>query len=220
MNPYAMNDDKLNAAAIVRRNAGPAALAAALMIYFGFFSLLYPTGSDLFSICGKILYFTLRIGGVAMAIVALWCMVGQRHALLADAVASVIIGGLLIATGIGMFVDGGGAMQSVLYVVFGGMFVSAGRHNWHHYSSITTNQTRYASQQTSKTFDAPPPIPQKTTGPTTTERLRALKTRDAAAQHESAGPPPPVDAGPAAPPPGGYLASFGDVPPPDDSNKS
>ena len=103
------------------------------MIYFGFYGLAEPTGTDLFSKANWVFFHTLRIGGIALAVLALWSLSGQRLALIVDAVVSIAIGVLFAATGVAMLVDGGGTLQSVINVMFGWMFVSSGRRNWSDY---------------------------------------------------------------------------------------
>ena len=117
----------------IRRNTWSAAVAAILLIYFGFFYLAAPSGNDLFSMSALVFYHTIRIGGIAMGVVAVWSWLGHRLALAVDGIVSVGIGVLLIVTGLGMLGGGGDAFQTVLYVLFGGMFISAGVRNWRHY---------------------------------------------------------------------------------------
>ena len=124
--PNADTHDNTRSAARVRQNAGSAAIAAALMIYFGFFRLLEPSGSDLFQRAGWVFYHTLRIGGIVMGLVGAWSLLGHRPVLLVDAAASIIIGALLILTGAAMGIDGGDLLQTVFMIVFGIMFISAG----------------------------------------------------------------------------------------------
>ncbi len=117
----------------VRSNALSAAVAAALMILFGFYYLGKPTGTGLFPLSALGFYYTLRIGGIAMAAIAVGSFVGFRPVLLVDAIVSVAIGVLFVLTGIGMLLGGGGAFQTILSIVFGGMFFSAGVRNWRDY---------------------------------------------------------------------------------------
>lgn len=116
-------------AARVRQNAGSAGFAAALLIYFGFFSLSIPGTSDLFGKANLVFVYTLRIGGVAMAVIALGSLVGLRMVLIVDAVVSITIGVVLILTGVLMLIDGGAVMQTIINVICGGMFFSAGTRN-------------------------------------------------------------------------------------------
>ncbi len=134
--PNADTHDDTRSAARVRQNAGSAAIAAALMIYFGFFRLLEPSGSDLFQRAGWVFYHTLRVGGIVMGLVAVWSLLGHRPVLLVDAVASVVNGALLILTGAGMGIDGGDLLQTAFMIVFGIMFISAGVRNGRTYADL------------------------------------------------------------------------------------
>ncbi|MGD2110700.1 MAG: hypothetical protein PVI86_15080 [Phycisphaerae bacterium] len=120
----------------VRQNAGSAAIAAVLMIYFGFYVLAGPSGGGLFGLAGLLFYHTLRIGGVVMALVAVWSLAGHRVVLLVDGVASSTIGALLMLSAVGMVVGGGAAFDGLLYVVFGVMFISAGIRSGRHYFAL------------------------------------------------------------------------------------
>lgn len=137
-----------DAAYCVRRNAGPAGLAAALLLFFGFYYLARPSGSDLFSIAALVFYYTLRIGGIAMAIVALWSLSGHTAALFVDAIVSVAIGVMLLLTGLGLL-TGGDLLQTVLNVVIGGMFISAGWRSGRDYFGLarTASQARPTGAQ-------------------------------------------------------------------------
>jgi len=121
----------------VRRNAGPAGVAAACLLLFGF-----GTGSadqrvtDLFTLGDAVFNYTLRIGGVLMGGAAIWSLTGRVAALLVDALVSAAVGALLVFSGSAMIAGGGGiTVNYVLYLVFGGMFLSAGVHSWRDYSS-------------------------------------------------------------------------------------
>lgn len=126
----------------VRGNAWSAAIAAALMILFGFYYLGKPTGAGLFPLSALVFYYTLRIGGIAMAAIAVGSFAGFRPVLLVDAVVSVAIGVLFVLTGVGMLVGGGDAFQTILSVVFGGMFFSAGIRNWRDYFLLAPARDR------------------------------------------------------------------------------
>ena len=120
-----------------RANVLPATVGAALLMYFGFVALAEPTGSDLFSKGALVFYHTLRIGGVAMAVLAVWSLVGHKTALLADALVSVPIGGLFILSGAMMIADGGALFQSAINFVCGFMFIGAGTRNWRDYAALS-----------------------------------------------------------------------------------
>jgi len=113
------------------RNLGlPAAVAALLMLGFGFWRLSLPQPSGLFEAGNFILVLTLRVGGIIMALIAIGCLGGQRFWLAIDAVVTISIGVLLAASGLMMIADGGDAFMSLLNIVFGVVFGSAGRRSW------------------------------------------------------------------------------------------
>ena len=236
------NEHSAALAARVRQNAGSSAIAAALMIYFGFFhGYITPKGSDLFSLANLVFLQTIRIGGIAMAALAVWSLIGAGLALIVDAIVSFAVGGLLALTGIAMFLDGGGVFQSALNVMFGWMFVSVGRRNWRDYfllTKLSNDAVGLAAPlgRTSRAGDVLPspgereprfqhPVPEPTNEP--------LPSRPAPVDS----PPSVLDSDPAPPPdsagaevnpsqsdrairsesddePGGFLASFADEGPP------
>ena len=68
-----------------------------------------------------------------MALVALWSLLGDRTVLLVDGIASTAIGVLFVLAAVGLLLGGGLAFHSVLYVVFGSMFISSGLRNYREY---------------------------------------------------------------------------------------
>ncbi len=110
----------------VRHHTGAAALAGALLIFFGFFYLAKPAGSDLYGKAGIVFFHTLRFGGLAMVAVAVWLSLGHLLALIVDAAVSVVVGVLFIVTGVVMIIDGGGMLQTLINVVCGTMFMATG----------------------------------------------------------------------------------------------
>lgn len=124
----------------VRQNAGSAALAAACLMFFGFLGGFQPPEvTNLFTLGDAVFNYTLRIGGVLMAVVAAASLTGRLFALAADASVSAGIGLLLVLSGICMLAGGGGlAVNYVLYVVFGGLFLSVGVRNGREYLAMTT----------------------------------------------------------------------------------
>ncbi len=129
----------------VRRNAGSAGLAAALMLFFGFSHLARPVGNDLFAVSAMLFYHTLRIGGIVMAVIAAWSLLGRPLVLVVDAVASVAIGICFALSGVGLLAGGGEALQSILNVVFGCMFIGAGVRNWREYRLFSLTVDRVTS---------------------------------------------------------------------------
>ncbi len=86
----------------VRHNAGSAGLAALCLLFFGFFRFALPTVTNLFTLGDAIFNYTLRAGGVAMAVIALWLLLGRPVTLIVDAVATVAIGVLLALSAVMM----------------------------------------------------------------------------------------------------------------------
>ena len=113
----------------VRANTGPAALAAGLLIFFGFFSIERPEGSDLWAKAAVVFYHTIRWGGLAMVGLAAWSSLGDGPALFADAVVSCIIGVIMVVTGGLMLIDAGVVLRCVVYMICGVMFLALGIRN-------------------------------------------------------------------------------------------
>jgi hypothetical protein len=121
----------------VRANAFTAAIAAALLIYFGCFRLSADQGGGLFGIAATALVWTLRIGGVAFALLALLSLTGQLFTLAIDAVVSIAVGVMLVLTGIGLLVGGGDILQPVISVVCAWLFIGAGVRNWRDFKLLS-----------------------------------------------------------------------------------
>ncbi|UCF33374.1 MAG: hypothetical protein JSV78_13680 [Phycisphaerales bacterium] len=126
----------------VRANAFTAAIAAALLIYFGCFHLSADQGGGLFGIAATALVWTLRIGGVAFALLALLSLTGQLFTLAIDAVVSIAVGIMLVLTGIGLLVGGGGMLQPVISVVCAWLFIGAGVRNWRDFRLVSGHKVR------------------------------------------------------------------------------
>lgn len=185
------------------------------MIYFGFFyGLTEPSGTDLFSRANWVFFHTIRLGGIAMAVLALCSLSGQRLTLIVDAIVSIAIGLLFALTGVVMLIDGGGILQSVLNVMFGWMFVSAGRRNWSDYYALADRVEHTARPMASPPHIRPPP-PQATqpraaaatTVPLAIEEIKP-KAPEPRAPTTPEPEPTPEDA------PDGFLESFADEGPP------
>ncbi len=203
MQPTVEHRGEVGSAMRVRQNIAPAAIGAAFLLYFGFFQLTEPTGTDLFGRANWVFYYTLRLGGLAMAAIAAWSLRGQPITLAVDAVVTVAIGVLLILSGLGMAVDGGAMVQTIINVVCGGMFISSGVRNWRDYRLLATMSA-----------SIPTPIP---TAPSPSQREGGgegkLHRKTIVLQREKIG--LPRESGvPIAPPPEGFLASLAKKPPP------
>jgi hypothetical protein len=126
----------------VRANAFTAAIAAALLIYFGCFRLSADQGGGLFGIAATALVWTLRIGGVAFALLALLSLTGHLFTLAIDAVVSIAVGIMLVLTGIGLLVGGGDILQPVISVVCAWLFIGAGVRNWRDFRLVSGHKVR------------------------------------------------------------------------------
>ena len=141
----------------VRQNAGSCAIAAGLLIFFGFFyGLAEPTGTDLFSRANGLFLHAIRAGGIAMAVLAALSLTGQRLVLLIEAVVSIALGIVFALTGAAMLIDGGAPLQPALNIMFGWMFVSAGRRNWSDYYAFAKRVER--AEHTARPMASPPHI--------------------------------------------------------------
>lgn len=230
MQPTTLDSTVAGSAMRVRQNVAPAAIGTAFLLYFGFFVMAEPTGWDVYHRAAWVLYHTLRLGGLAMGAIAIWCILGQSIALVVDAVITVLIGSLLILTGLAMKVDGGDRVQTIINVVCGGMFISSGVRNWKEYRFISSTKAskpmaipRPQARHLDRTPHAlpnirrTPPFPtQGLNEPTESQTsrpsrggLRGSEGRDESrGQREST---TPIEL-----PPEGFLASLAKKPPPTD----
>ena len=213
MQPADFHERRKSVAMRVRQNVAPAAIGAAFLLYFGFLHLTEPTGTDLFSRANWIFYYTLRLGGLAMAAVAAWSAFGHPITLAIDAIVTVAIGGLLILTGFGMAIDGGAMGQTIINVVCGGMFISSGFRNWRDSRSFSATMASNDPSMRSGDVDdfdrrprAAPDVRLRYPSPAPGE-----DRRESRAQRESTKP--------IAPPPEGFLASLAKKPPPTDEER-
>jgi len=183
---------------VARQAGASAAVGAALLLYFGFVQLAAPADNDLFSQSWWLLYHTLRVGGIGLALVSVWLWIGHAPALLADGIVSGIIGALLILTGIGMLVGGGGLTQPLINVLCGGMFVSAASHNarlyLHRHTERTSHQPALLVPDDRPQSSKSPPLDDNRAQNPAAIDAEGQQRRDAAAVEE--------------PPPEGYLASL------------
>lgn len=150
----------------VRQAATGTAIGAALLLFFGFVHLGRPMGTDLFNHAWLVVYYALRIGGVASAAIALWLWTGRRPALIVDAVVAVLLGAIFVLSGLAMLFDGGGAFESAIITICGGTFVSSGLRNWRVFFQMSGPPRRPTTvvPPTLKTqaFRSEPPSPART----------------------------------------------------------
>lgn len=136
----------------VRRNAGYAAFAAFCLLYFGFFRFAIPTVTNLFNYGEIIVDYAMRVGGIALAVIAVWSLSGHFLAILIDGFCSSLIGAAFVIGGAIMLIGGGDFVSSGLYLVFGGLFVSAGIRNvqWYKMAAATTAKNKGSATQVLK----------------------------------------------------------------------
>ena len=185
--------------------------------------------------------YTMRIGGVVMALVAVGSLSGEVRVLFVDAVASTAIGIGLMASAIMMMAGSGGAnLNLFLYLIFGGMFVSSGIRNGRDYFAL-----RAAPRRDESATEVPisPSTAWQTVEPrppaiSLAERMRRRPTEEPAMPRiepkpkpvEPKAPPVMSDAGSPKPkvrddsearptPPEGFLASFAQKKPNQDRDR-
>ncbi len=110
-----------------RQNAVQSGIAAVLMLFFGWgMAAKGISGSAFYNATVDVFYWSLRIGGIALLIAAGLCAAELRVGLLFDAIVSGVCGVLMALIAIYWMLDAGGFdLQSLIYLIFGGGFVSA-----------------------------------------------------------------------------------------------
>jgi hypothetical protein len=204
----------------VRYNVASAAIGAICLLAYGF-ALAGPAQiKTMFNLGDAVSVHTLRIGGVALLLVAIGSMTGKLIFLLIDAIVMIPVGLGMIVSGVLMLFGGGGFLQA-LPVLFGGLFVSAGLRNARDYQHLSVFSRSTSGARPVSPF-APTQLPPIMEHPAyLTERLldrtreKPEQTRPGARFDSSS---QPVEAAPARaartiesdspPPPGGYLAMF------------
>jgi len=222
----AQDTDQAHITEVVRRNTIAAAVAALLLCYYGYYGLAEPVVTDLFTRSHWLFYHTLRIGGVLMGVIAVWSITGMVQALAVDGVVACLIGVLFALAGGGMLIDSGGAvgMNTILIIIFGMMFVGAGRRSWQTFRHLSsggrvvteeffTTDAPAASFAPSPPSSAAPPVPAQAPVESASEPTveatpePTAETAPIPASRPEAAPEPEV-------PPGGFLASMANKPPP------
>ena len=125
-----------NAGEKARQAAATTLVGAGIMLFFGFWYLGRPVGDDIFHRAGLVLYYTLRIGGLAFVGIAILLYLGRPVGLLLDAIAALPCGATLPACGVLMLTDGGDWLNSFI-LIFGGIsFLPTGWRNLQTYREI------------------------------------------------------------------------------------
>jgi hypothetical protein len=121
----------------IRRAAFWPFIAAVLLLYFGFSGgdWVITSTSTTYKVGAYCVIYAMKAGGVALALVTLILLLGLPLGLALDAVAAVLIGAAFLIGGGLMGLRGD--MQGLLYVVFGIVFIAAGRNSFGEYRRIS-----------------------------------------------------------------------------------
>ncbi len=206
--------------AVLNQTAMYAAIAAALMLFFGF---LRPydvaQGTRLYVTSVFATNWLLRIGGLSLLGAAILCWSGLTVGLAVDALVSAIVG--LALSGVGIIWISDGDYEGLLFLIFALLFLSAARHSWTQFVALS----RTAASRTSVKVPEPPTPPVEGLKESARDRLLQAKanlrqtppapsTPVARPMAEQPGtpPPPPLQSQDAAP--GAAPASGPPVPTP------
>lgn len=136
MDPYAAQPIRRSVAGAVRSNAIWAAISAALFYWFGYYGAGTPLEEGtVFAYGAWTLIYTLRIFCIVFAVIAALCLTGEPWVLLVDGIASLLAGFGLLLSGV-MEMSGGGGMNSMLIVIFGVVFMAAGKRLFGEYQTL------------------------------------------------------------------------------------
>jgi len=120
-----------------RNIAGNAAFAAAIMLVFGWLmgGLVTSRTEAMYVLAVEAFNWMLRIGGIAMLLVAALCYAGKTAGLVLDFVVSGFCGAIMLACGgywlvLDIRAGGGSGLQDVFVVLFGFLFVRAAMQSW------------------------------------------------------------------------------------------
>lgn len=120
-------EHRAHLAEVVREHVWTTLIAAAFLCIYGFCALAAPEVKDLFTLSNAVFLYTLRVGGLLLALIGLWSLTGQIAALALNGAASCIIGALFVLSGGGMLIDGGAvSVNTLLILLFGALFFRAG----------------------------------------------------------------------------------------------
>lgn len=182
---HSSSDDSSRVSAQVRGQAIWSAIAAVMMLWFGF---KYPFIND--TLPADLLNFTLRYGGIAMALSAVMLFSGWPTALMLDGVFAMIIGAALAGAGVLIVVSNREfGFQTLLFIVFGYLFFSSGLRNFKDYCRLGADATDAEPEPADSHAATAPP----------SESPRVASPRPGAAEPEVREPTPD-----------GYLSSFAD----------
>jgi hypothetical protein len=110
--------------------AGSAAIAGVLMVLVGFWlGLTGISNSEVYNHSVTVFNWTMRIGGIAMFVIAALAYLGWRPVLAIDTVIAVTTGLLMVGVGL-IWLINSDLLNGVLVLLFGGMFVRSGLNSW------------------------------------------------------------------------------------------
>jgi hypothetical protein len=114
----------------LRSVAFSAFFAGVLMVLVGFWLGLEGTSkSGTYNTSVTVFNWLMRIGGIAMLIVAAMAYLNWRPILAFDAAAAVVIGGMMVLVSL-LWIANNDLIQGVVVLFFGGMFVKSGIQSW------------------------------------------------------------------------------------------
>ena len=110
----------IDVVARVRSNTGSAAFVGALLIVYGFFWFRGPGETDTgpLLVGSTMFHWTLRLGGILLITIAVWCSIGVPIALLLHTILSALVGALLAVSGALMMIGGGFGVEWIGYVIY------------------------------------------------------------------------------------------------------
>ena len=122
--------DNLEPPPDLRSVAFSAFVAGVLMVLVGFWlGLEGLSKSNVYNASVTVFNWLMRIGGIAMLIVAAMAYLNWRPILAFDAAAAVVIGGMMVLISL-VWIMNNDLIQGVVILFFGGMFVKAGIQSW------------------------------------------------------------------------------------------
>ncbi|HKQ49193.1 MAG TPA: hypothetical protein VJZ71_14070 [Phycisphaerae bacterium] len=133
-----------------RQNALQAGVSALIMLIIGWaFAAKGVSASTFYNTTVDVFFWSLRIGGIAMAISAALCAADFRIGLLVEAMTSALCGLLMTLIAVYWLVDAGGLdLQYLLYVIFGVGFITTTASALRSYRAIGSNGGQSPRYQT------------------------------------------------------------------------
>lgn len=141
-------------------NASAAAIAAALMLYFGWVAGGMQGAVDhgaAYDLSFKVFNWMLRIGGLAMVVTAIICYTGKVVGLLMEAITSAVCGILMLGcAATWLAFERSLDLNTLLVGVFSLTFLSAARHAWTMYKVDSGSTVRAVAMPVMPAEPVPP----------------------------------------------------------------